>query len=55
VARIDGGDTPVVCLTVAPVAFGTFQAGKDRQFQLQAPADLNPAAPLPVFPLEPEN
>lgn len=55
VAKLEGGDTPVVCLTVAPIAFGTFQAGKDRQFKLQAPAALNPAGPLPLFPLEPES
>lgn len=54
VAKLEGGDTPVVCLTVAPIAFGNFQAGKDRQFKLQAPAALNPAGPLPVFPIEPE-
>ena len=54
VAKLEGGDTPVVCLTVAPIAFGNFQAGKDRQFKLQAPAALNPAGPLPVFRLEME-
>jgi hypothetical protein len=54
VAKLEGGDTPMVCLTVAPVAFGNFQAGKNRQFKLQAPVALNPAGPLPVFPIEPE-
>ncbi len=54
VAKLEGGDTPVVCLTVAPIAFGNFQAGKDRHFALQAPTALNPAGPLPVFPIEPE-
>jgi len=55
VARIEGGDTPVMCLTVVPIAFGNFQVGKDRTFTLQAPAELNPAGPLPVFPLNPES
>ncbi len=55
VAKIDGGDTPVVCLTVAPIAFGSFKAGKNRKFELQAPGSLNPAGPLPVFPLEQED
>jgi hypothetical protein len=50
VAKIDGEDTPLVCLTVVPIAFGKFQAGRNRQFSLQAPAALNPAGPLPVFP-----
>lgn len=55
VARIEGGDTPVVCLTVVPVAFGNFKAGKNRSFTLQAPAALNPGGPLPVFPVETED
>lgn len=55
VAKLEGGDTPVVCLTVAPVAFGNFQAGKNRQFKLKAPEALNPAGPLPLFPLDPES
>ncbi|WP_193214658.1 hypothetical protein [Luteolibacter marinus] len=54
VSRLENEDTPVVCLTVVPIAFGTFKAGKDRQFDLKAPAELNPAAPLPAFPLEQE-
>jgi hypothetical protein len=55
VSKLEGGDTPAVCLTVVPIAFGNFKAGKNRQFQLQAPAELNPAGPLPVFPVEPES
>lgn len=50
VAKIEGEDTPLVCLTVVPIAFGKFQAGSNRQFSLQAPSALNPAGPLPVFP-----
>ncbi|WP_367873915.1 hypothetical protein [Luteolibacter sp. Populi] len=55
VARTEGEDTPVICLTVVPIAFGNFQAGKDRSFALEAPKELNPAAPLPVFPPAVEN
>ena len=54
VARIEGGDTPEMCLTVVPIAFGNFKVGKDRTFALQAPAALNPAAPLPVFQVSEE-
>jgi hypothetical protein len=50
VAKLPGGDPPAISLTLVPVAFGHFKVGQDRQFQLQAPAALNPAAPLPVFP-----
>lgn len=52
VARVETEDTPVMVLTVVPIAFGDFQAGKDREFTLQAPAALNPAGPLPVFAAE---
>lgn len=55
VSRLEGEDTPVICLTVVPIAFGNFKVGKDRSFTLQAPAELNPGGPLPVFPLNPEN
>ena len=55
VTRIDGEDTPIICLTVVPIAFGHFQAGKDRKFKLEAPTELNPAGPLPVFPVNPES
>jgi hypothetical protein len=52
VARVETEDTPVMVLTVVPIAFGDFQAGKDREFTLQAPAALNPAGTLPVFAAE---
>jgi hypothetical protein len=54
VAKIEGEDTPVMVLTVVPIAFGDFQIGKDRKFTLKAPAALNPAGPLPVFAAEKE-
>lgn len=50
VAKLEGGDTPELRLTVVPVAFGTFKAGENRSFGLEAPERLNPAGPLPVFP-----
>lgn len=49
VARLDGEDTPLVRLTVVPVAFGDFTIGPDQKFQLEAPAALHPGGPLPVF------
>jgi hypothetical protein len=54
VAKLEGEDTPVVCLTVAPIAFGDFKVGEGRKFTLRAPAELNPGGPLPVFPVNPE-
>jgi hypothetical protein len=52
VAKTRGEDTPDLVLTVVPVAFGDFEAGKQRKFTLEAPTELNPAAALPVFPTE---
>jgi len=52
VEKVTGEDTPVMILTVVPIAFGEFEAGKDRKFTLTAPARLNPAGPLPVFKVE---
>ena len=37
-----------------PIAFGNYKVGKYRTFALQAPAALNPAAPLPVFQVSEE-
>jgi hypothetical protein len=50
VARSDGGDTPVVRLTVVPIATGRYQVGSDRSFSIAAPEHLNPAAAFPAFP-----
>ena len=55
VAKLEGGDTPVICLTVAPIAFGDFKVGKGRTFTLKAPSGLNPGGPLPVFPVNTES
>jgi hypothetical protein len=54
-AKIAGEDTPVLVLTVVPIAFGEFEVGKDRKFTLKAPTELNPAGPLPVFKAEKGN
>ncbi|MCW1886616.1 hypothetical protein OKA04_17895 [Luteolibacter flavescens] len=54
-SKVTGEDTPVMILTVVPIAFGDFTVGKEkkeRKFVLRAPAELNPAGPLPVFPPE---
>lgn len=49
VARLEGEDTPVVCLTVTPAAFGEYSVGSDKSFRLTAPTELHPGAPLPAF------
>lgn len=52
VARDRGDDTPVVRITVVPIAMGNYRVGEDRSFTLVAPEQLNPAARFPVFPEE---
>lgn len=54
VARDDRGDTPVVQLTVVPIAIGEYQVGASNQFTLTTPEVLNPAATFPVFPQDPQ-
>jgi hypothetical protein len=50
VARLEGEDTPVLCLTVTPAVFGDYAVGADRNFKLSVPTELHPGAPLPSFP-----
>ena len=52
VAKVAGEDTPVMVMTVVPIAFDAFEVDKGRKFPLKAPAELNPAGPLPVFKAE---
>jgi hypothetical protein len=51
VARDDRGDTPIVQLTVVPIAMGEYQVGAENKFTVSTPESLNPAATFPVFPL----
>ncbi|MGE9269518.1 MAG: hypothetical protein ACQKBU_01835 [Verrucomicrobiales bacterium] len=50
VARSEHDDTPLVRLTVAPVAMGKYQVGEDQSFIISTPPALNPRAPFPAFP-----
>lgn len=50
VARDERGDTPVVQLTVVPIAMGEYKVGKENEFTVATPEKLNPAASFPVFP-----
>ena len=49
VARHEGEDTPEICLTVAPIAYGDFKTPKGQTFVSEAPTELNPGSPLPPF------
>ena len=50
VARDERGDTPVVQLTVVPIAMGEYKVGNENEFTVATPGKLNPAASFPVFP-----
>lgn len=50
VARDERGDTPVVQMTVVPIAMGEYQVGKDNAFTVSTPEKLNPSAEFPIFP-----
>ncbi len=43
------GDEPVVCLTVAPIAYGPYRVGDQLTFSIEPPAEVNPAGRFPVF------
>lgn len=50
VAQTSQDDTPLVRLTVAPIAMGEYKIGKNRSFNTSTPEELNPSAALPAFP-----
>jgi hypothetical protein len=52
VAKVAGEDTPIMVMTVVPIAFDPFEVDKEPKFKLKAPTELNPAGPLPVFKAE---
>jgi len=49
VDRDDRGDTPLVLLTVVPIAMGEYAVGDSHRFTIATPAALNPGAVFPVF------
>ena len=50
VTRTSQDGTPLVRLTVAPIAMGKYKIGKERSFTTTTPEELNPSATLPAFP-----
>lgn len=49
VERILDGDEPLVCLTVAPIAYGPYRVGDQLTFDIEPPTEVNPAGRFPVF------
>lgn len=49
VDQITNEEETLVCLTVAPIAYGPYQAGKDLSFEIQPPDRISPGAMFPVF------
>ncbi|GAA5480202.1 hypothetical protein [Haloferula helveola] len=52
VDRDTSGDSPLVQLTVVPIATGEYQVGTNHRFTIIAPEELNPGCRFPVFPTE---
>ena len=46
---IEDDDTPALCLTVVPIAYGPYRVGDAISFTIEPPAEVNPAADFPVF------
>jgi len=48
-AKITGGDEPMICLTVIPIAYGPYRAGNGTTFNIEPPEEVRPGAEFPVF------
>jgi len=49
IERVLDGDDPVVCLTVTPIAYGPYRVGDQLTFNIEPPAQVNPAGRFPLF------
>ena len=47
----DGG--PLLCLTVAPIAYGPYRVGDEARFEIEPPGQVNPGAEFPMFETKP--
>lgn len=49
VERLVEDDEPLLCLTVAPIAYGPYRVGDAINFTIEPPAEVRPGAAFPVF------
>lgn len=49
VSKLIHDDEPTLLLTVIPIAYGPYQIGDSKAFQMEPPEKLRPAAGFPVF------
>ncbi|MGJ8634171.1 MAG: hypothetical protein ACSHX7_09655 [Luteolibacter sp.] len=49
VSKVIIDDEPALQLTVIPIAYGPYRIGKQKSFTIAPPAELNPAATLPIW------
>jgi len=49
IERVLETDEPLVCLTVAPIAYGPYRVGEELTFGIEPPAEVNPAGRFPLF------
>ena len=50
IGHIESADgEPLLCLTVLPIAYGTYRAGDEARFEVEPPELVNPGAKFPMF------
>ncbi len=49
IERLLDDDDPLVCLTVVPIAYGSYRVGDDITFGIEPPAEVRPGAKFPLF------
>jgi hypothetical protein len=49
VSKITSEGEPALLLTVIPIAYGSYQIGDSKSFQIEPPVKLRPGAGFPVF------
>jgi hypothetical protein len=49
ISKLIHEDEPTLLLTVIPIAYGSYQVGASKVFQIEPPEKLRPAAGFPVF------
>jgi len=49
VAKIVGGEEPMLCVTAVPIVYGAYQVGGNRSFEIGVPEKLQPGDKFPLF------
>lgn len=49
VAHLEEDDSPLLCLTIVPLAYVPYKVGESQTFSIEVPERVNPGAKLPPF------